>query len=138
MLFVKKMLWISPKMFLLHLKFSVLTWDAVSEWIAFLSEQRRWLQFKSYKPNIQRQQIFAIFDSYPPPADSFLLLSVGKFDKFLTHPHPKFADILQGVSSGFNIIYLALADRNMQIRFGLKVVWEFWVRGIWLMTLWFD
>ena len=32
--------------------------------------------------------------------------------------------ILQGVSSGFDIMYLALADRNMQVRFGLKVVGE--------------
>ena len=31
---------------------------------------------------------------------------------------------LQGISSGFDIMYLALADRNMQVRFGLKVVWE--------------
>jgi hypothetical protein len=31
---------------------------------------------------------------------------------------------LQVVSSGFDIMYLALADRNMQVRFGLKVVWE--------------
>ena len=26
---------------------------------------------------------------------------------------------LQGVSSGFDIMYLALADRNIQVRFGL-------------------
>ena len=26
-------------------------------------------------------------------------------------------------------MYLALADRNMQVRFGLKVVWESWVRA---------
>ena len=31
---------------------------------------------------------------------------------------------IQGVSSGFDIMYLALADRNMQVRFGLKVLWE--------------
>ena len=31
---------------------------------------------------------------------------------------------IQGVSSGFDIMYLALADRNMQVRSGLKVVWE--------------
>ena len=37
---------------------------------------------------------------------------------------------LQGVSSGFDIMYLALADRNIQVRFGLKVVWESWVGGI--------
>jgi hypothetical protein len=34
-------------------------------------------------------------------------------------------------------MYLVLADRNMQVRFGLKVVWEFWVVGIWPMTLQF-
>ena len=32
--------------------------------------------------------------------------------------------ILHGISSGFDIMYLALVDRSMQIRFGLKVVWE--------------
>ena len=32
---------------------------------------------------------------------------------------------IQGISFGFDIMYLALADRNMQVRFGLKVVWEF-------------
>ena len=31
---------------------------------------------------------------------------------------------LQGLPSGFDLMYLALADRNMQVRFGLKVVWE--------------
>jgi hypothetical protein len=29
---------------------------------------------------------------------------------------------LQGLPSGFDLMYLALADRNMQVRFGLKVV----------------
>ena len=32
--------------------------------------------------------------------------------------------IIQGLPSGFDLMYLALADRNMQVRFGLKVVWE--------------
>ena len=32
---------------------------------------------------------------------------------------------VQGISFGFDIMYLALAERNMQVRFGLKVVWEF-------------
>ena len=32
------------------------------------------------------------------------------------------------------VMYLSLADSNMQVRFGLKVVWESWVGGIWLMT----
>ena len=31
---------------------------------------------------------------------------------------------IQGPPSGFDIMYLALADRNMLIRFGLKVIWE--------------
>ena len=30
---------------------------------------------------------------------------------------------IQGQPSGFDIMYLALADRNMQVRFGLKVFW---------------
>ena len=37
---------------------------------------------------------------------------------------------LQGLPPGFDIMYLALADRNMQVRFGLKVDWEFGVGGI--------
>ena len=31
---------------------------------------------------------------------------------------------VQGPPSGFDIMYLALAGRNMQVRFGLKVDWE--------------
>ena len=34
-------------------------------------------------------------------------------------------ETLHGLPSGFDIMYLALADRNMQVRFGLKVGWEF-------------
>ena len=34
------------------------------------------------------------------------------------------ANLLQGLPSGFDLKYLALADRNIQVRFGLKVVWE--------------
>ena len=31
---------------------------------------------------------------------------------------------VQGQPLGFDTKYLALADRNMQVRFSLKVVWE--------------
>ena len=31
---------------------------------------------------------------------------------------------VKGLPSGFDTMYLALADKNMQVRFGLKVVWE--------------
>ena len=31
---------------------------------------------------------------------------------------------IQGPPLGIDIMYLVLADRNMQVRFGLKVVWE--------------
>ena len=31
---------------------------------------------------------------------------------------------LQGLPFGFDLMYLALADRNMQVRFSLKVVGE--------------
>ena len=34
------------------------------------------------------------------------------------------ARYVQGVSSGFDKMYLALADRNMHVRFDLMVVWE--------------
>ena len=37
----------------------------------------------------RRRQIFTIFDPYPPTVGSFLLLSVGKFGKFLTPYPPK-------------------------------------------------
>jgi hypothetical protein len=33
-------------------------------------------------------------------------------------------DYLQGPPLGIDIMYLVLADRNMQVRFGLKMVWE--------------
>jgi hypothetical protein len=32
---------------------------------------------------------------------------------------------VQGLPSGFDLMYIALIDRNMQVRFGLKVVGEF-------------
>ena len=32
--------------------------------------------------------------------------------------------MIQGLPSGFDTKYLALANRNMQDRFGLKVDWE--------------
>ena len=44
---------------------------------------------------------------------------------------------VQGLPSGFDLMYLALTDRNVQVRFGLKVVGESWVVGIWPMTLWY-
>ena len=34
-------------------------------------------------------------------------------------------EMVQGLPSGFDLMYLTLADRNMQVRFGLKVVWKF-------------
>ena len=44
-------------------------------------------------------KFFTIFDPYPPTASSFLLLSVGKFGKFLTPPPPlEHADVLYGWS----------------------------------------
>ena len=45
--------------------------------------------------------------------------------------------LVQGLPFGFDTKYLSVADRNMHVRFGLKVVWESWVGRIWLMTLWF-
>ena len=32
--------------------------------------------------------------------------------------------VIQGQPLGIDIMYLVLADRNMHVRFGLKVVWE--------------
>ena len=37
---------------------------------------------------------------------------------------------IQGLPTGFDIMYLALRDRNIQVRFGLKVVWESCIGGI--------
>ena len=37
---------------------------------------------------------------------------------------------VQGLPFGFDLMYLALADRNMQVRFGLKDVLESRVVGI--------
>ena len=42
----------------------------------------------------------------------------------------KTACVLQGQPLGIDIMYLVLADRNMQVRFGLKVIWESKVGGI--------
>ena len=36
--------------------------------------------------HLRHRQIFTIFDPYPPPVGSFLLLFVGKFGQFLTPP----------------------------------------------------
>jgi hypothetical protein len=41
---------------------------------------------------------FTIFDPYPPTVRSFLLLSIGKFGKFLTPPPLRNADVLNGWS----------------------------------------
>ena len=40
------------------------------------------------------------------------------------HNFVSYVMYIQGLPSGFDLMYLALADRNMQVRFGLKVVWE--------------
>ena len=40
------------------------------------------------------------------------------------HKQALFCFHLQGQPLGIDIMYLALADRNMQVRFGLKVVLE--------------
>ena len=32
--------------------------------------------------------------------------------------------VLQGLPSGFDLMYMAVADRNIQVRFDLKVVGE--------------
>ena len=77
-----------------------------------LSQVRNWLQafvwvvhvHVEFTPNevrdypLRRRQIFKIFDPYPPPVGSFLLLSIGKFGQFLTPPPLKNADVLNGWS----------------------------------------
>ena len=40
------------------------------------------------------------------------------------HPQKMCHITKKGLPSGFDIMYLALADTNMVVRFGLKVVWE--------------
>ena len=58
------------------------------------------LQFALGTIHLRRRQIFTIFDPYPSPIGSFLLLSVSKFGQFLTPPPPtpKNADVLNGWS----------------------------------------
>ena len=51
------------------------------------------------------------------------------FNRF-AKPPTVLKQYIQGLPSGFDLKYLALADRNMQVRFGLKVVWESLVVGI--------
>ena len=49
--------------------------------------------------HLRRRQFFhAVFDPYPSAVGSFLLLSVGKFLKFLTPSPLKNADVLNGWS----------------------------------------
>ena len=48
--------------------------------------------------HLRHRQIFTIFDPYPPPVGNFLLLSIGKFDQFLTPPPLEHADVLDGWS----------------------------------------
>ena len=55
--------------------------------------------------HLRRWQIFTILDPYPLPFGSFLLLSVGKFGKFLTPP-PKNANVLNQWSLTPIISYL--------------------------------
>ena len=43
---------------------------------------------------------------------------------FRLHTKRFFDTYIQGPPLGIDIMYLVLADRNMQVRFGLKVVWE--------------
>ena len=47
-------------------------------------------------------RFFTIFDPYPPTVGSFLLLSVGKFGKFLTPSPLSNADVLNGWSLMLN------------------------------------
>ena len=41
---------------------------------------------------------------------------------------------IQGVQGQTFMFWFALRDRNMQVRFGLKVFWESWVVDIWHLT----
>ena len=47
-----------------------------------------------------------------------LVLIKGRYDKKVQMPGN-----IQGQPLGIDIMYLVLADRNMHVRFGLKVVW---------------
>ena len=46
------------------------------------------------------------------------------FQTLLTIEIITMGGLLQGQPLGFDTKYLALVDRNMQVRFSLKVVWE--------------
>ena len=55
--------------------------------------------------------------TYPPCVDIFYGITVDKKWTFLDH--------LQGVPTQTVTFHFALAGRNMQGSFGLKVIWEF-------------
>ena len=48
--------------------------------------------------HLRRRQLSQILDPSPPTVGSFLVLSVGKFGKFLTPPPLRHADVLNGWS----------------------------------------
>ena len=48
-----------------------------------------------------------------------------------------FTTMIQGLRLCFVFLNLVLTDRNIQARFGLKVIWGSWVVEIWPMTLQF-
>ena len=48
--------------------------------------------------HLRRRQLSQILDPSPPTVGSFLVLSVGKFGKFLTPPPLEHADVLNGWS----------------------------------------
>ena len=58
--------------------------------------------------HLRHWQNSQIFDPYPPTVGSFLVLSVGKFGKFLTPPPQEHADVL----NGWSLIEWVLAGVN--------------------------
>ena len=74
------------------------TWFVVTGWC---NERNKSLNLFSHS---RRWQIFTIFDHYPPPSVVFLLLSVDKFDQFLT-PSLQIANVLNGWYLSTHLIF---------------------------------
>ena len=64
-----------------------------------------------------------------------LMITTLKQLELTVHFGKWFYHIVQGVSTQTFIFHFALADRNMQDSFGLKVIWESWIADFLVMTL---
>ena len=71
--------------------------------------------------HLRRRQFFTIFDPLPPCVGSLLLLSIDKFDQFLTLSPLQIADVVNGWSLFCSII-LMVAEIKKKI--GARKYWK--------------